>query len=60
GDRVIFADDLLATGGTVAAVVRLVEELGAVIVECAFMAELGFLDGRKKLPDGKVFSLLKF
>ncbi|MEJ2491814.1 MAG: adenine phosphoribosyltransferase [Desulfuromonadales bacterium] len=60
GDRVIIADDLLATGGTVAAVVRLVEELGAEIVECAFMAELGFLDGRKKLPDGKVFSLLKF
>ncbi|MEJ2471499.1 MAG: adenine phosphoribosyltransferase [Desulfuromonadales bacterium] len=60
GDRVIIADDLLATGGTVAAVVRLVEELGAEIVECAFMAELGFLDGRKKLPDGKVLSLHKF
>lgn len=60
GDRVIVADDLLATGGTMAAVVDLVQELGAEVVECAFMAELEFLGGRKKLPDGKVFSLLKF
>ncbi|WP_432821379.1 adenine phosphoribosyltransferase [Trichloromonas sp.] len=60
GDRVIVADDLLATGGTVAAVVDLVEELGAEVVECAFMAELEFLEGRKRLPDHKVFSLLKF
>jgi len=60
GERVIIADDLLATGGTVAAVVKLVEELGAELVECAFMAELEFLQGRGKLPAGKVFSLLKF
>ncbi|MDT8440815.1 MAG: adenine phosphoribosyltransferase [Desulfuromonadales bacterium] len=60
GERVLIADDLLATGGTVAAVVTLVEGLGAEIVECAFMAELEFLQGRKRLPDGKVFSLLKF
>ena len=60
GDRVIIADDLLATGGTVSAVVTLVEELGADIVECAFMAELDFLEGRKKLPEGKVYSLLNF
>ncbi|PLX81919.1 MAG: adenine phosphoribosyltransferase [Desulfuromonas sp.] len=60
GDRIIVADDLLATGGTVAAVVDLVEELGAEVVECALMAELEFLEGRKRLPEGKVFSLLKF
>jgi adenine phosphoribosyltransferase len=60
GERVIIADDLLATGGTVAAVVELVEGLGAEIVECAFMAELEFLHGRGRLPEGKVFSLLKF
>lgn len=60
GDKVIIADDLLATGGTVSAVVKLVEELGAEIVECAFMAELDFLEGRKRLPEGKVFSLLNF
>lgn len=60
GEKILIADDLLATGGTVAAVVKLVEELDVEIVECAFMAELEFLEGRAKLPDGKVFSLLKF
>lgn len=60
GDKVIVADDLLATGGTMAAVVELVGQFGAEIHECAFMAELEFLNGREKLPDGKVFSLLKF
>lgn len=60
GDRVVIADDLLATGGTVAAVERLLEGLEVEIVEYAFMAELEFLEGRKKLPPGKVFSLLKF
>ena len=60
GDRVIVADDLLATGGTMAAVVELVEQFGVVIHECAFMAELEFLQGRSKLPEGKVYSLLKF
>lgn len=60
GDRVIVADDLLATGGTMAAVVELVEQFGVVIHECAFMAELEFLKGRSKLPEGKVYSLLKF
>ncbi len=60
GDKVIIADDLLATGGTMAAVVELVEKFGAEVYECAFMAELEFLNGRSKLPDGKVYSLLKF
>jgi len=60
GDRVIIADDLLATGGTVSAVVELVESLGAEVVECAFMTELTFLDGRKRLPRDKVYSLLQF
>lgn len=60
GDRVVVADDLLATGGTMAAVVELVERNGAKLYECAFMAELEFLGGRSKLPQGKVYSLLKF
>ncbi|MBW6510016.1 MAG: adenine phosphoribosyltransferase [Desulfuromonadales bacterium] len=60
GDRVIIADDLLATGGTMAAVIQLLDRAGAELVECAFLAELEFLNGRSKLPDGKVFSLLKF
>ncbi len=59
GDRVIIADDLLATGGTMAAVVDLVEKFGVEIYECAFMAELEFLGGRNKLPADKVYSLLK-
>lgn len=60
GEKVLIADDLLATGGTVAAVVDMVSQLGGDIVECCFMTELGFLDGRKKLPEGKVYSLLQF
>lgn len=60
GTKVIIADDLLATGGTVSAVVDLVEGLDADILECCFMTELNFLEGRKRLPEGKVFSLLQF
>jgi len=60
GMRVIVADDVLATGGTVGAVVDLVERLGAVVVECCFLAELTDLRGRDKLKGRKVFSLLKF
>lgn len=60
GERVLIADDLLATGGTVAAVVDLVDSLGAELVECAFLAELDFLEGRKRLPEGKVFSLIHY
>jgi adenine phosphoribosyltransferase len=60
GERVLIADDLLATGGTVAAVCDLVTGLGAEVVECAFMAELEFLHGRQRLPAGKTFSLLQF
>jgi adenine phosphoribosyltransferase len=60
GDRVLIADDLLATGGTVAAVYDLVTGLGAEVVECTFMAELEFLNGRQRLPAGKTFSLLQF
>lgn len=60
GERVLIVDDLLATGGTMTAVVELVQQMGGVIEECCFMAELGFLDGRKRLPEGKVYSLLDF
>jgi adenine phosphoribosyltransferase len=60
GERVLIADDLLATGGTMAAVVEMVTGMGGKIVECCFMTELEFLNGRDKLPKGKVFSLLKF
>lgn len=60
GERILLADDLLATGGTMAAVVDMVEQMGGNIIECCFMSELMFLDGRKKLPEGKVYSLLQF
>jgi adenine phosphoribosyltransferase len=60
GMRVIVADDVLATGGTMEAVVGLLKRLGAEIVECCFLAELTALKGRDKLKGQKVFSLLKF
>lgn len=60
GMKVIVADDVLATGGTVAAVVDLLTRLGADIVECCFLAELTELAGRKKLKGQKIFSLIKF
>lgn len=60
GERVLIADDVLATGGTMAAVVDMVESMGGDIVECCFMTELTFLHGRKKLPADKVYSLLTF
>lgn len=60
GEKILIADDLLATGGTIAAVIDMVNAMQGEIVECCFMAELEFLNGREKLPAGKVFSLLKF
>jgi len=60
GERILIADDLLATGGTMAAVVDMVQSMGGELVECCFMAELEFLHGKEKLPAGKVYSLLKF
>jgi len=50
-DRVLMVDDLLATGGTMAACCRLVEQAGATIVGIAFLIELAFLPGRDKLPN---------
>lgn len=58
GDRVLIVDDVLATGGTAAATVELVEGLGAEAVGCHVLLELGFLDGRAALPDVDVWSLL--
>ncbi len=52
GQRVLIVDDLLATGGTAAAAIELVEKLGGVVVGCVFMVELGFLPGRAAL-EGK-------
>ena len=60
GQRVVVADDLLATGGTVRAVVDLVRRMGGDVLECAFLTELTFLSGREKLSDVPVYSLLQF
>lgn len=60
GDKVVIVDDLLATGGTAKAMVDLVNKLGGDIEELAFMIELEDLDGRSKLGDNKVFSILKY
>lgn len=60
GHRVLVVDDLLATGGTVGAVLGLVEKLGGQVIEAAFMIELEFLHGRKKLTPYPVFSLIKY
>ena len=60
GHRVVIADDLLATGGTARAVVRLVEQLGGEVVGLAFVVELEFLPGRERLAGYDVRSLIKY
>jgi adenine phosphoribosyltransferase len=60
GDRVVVLDDLVATGGTAEATARLCEQLGAEVVELAFVIELAFLDPRKKLEQYSVFSMVTF
>jgi adenine phosphoribosyltransferase len=60
GQRVLVVDDLLATGGTMAATVRLVEQAGGVIVGLAFLIELAFLHGRAKLKDYPVTALIVY
>jgi len=58
GQRVLVVDDLLATGGTMAATLRLVEQLGGVVVGVAFLIELAFLGGRQKIKDYPITSLI--
>jgi len=60
GARVLIHDDLLATGGTARALAELVERLGATVVGCAFIVELGFLDGRRRLEGFDVHALVTF
>jgi adenine phosphoribosyltransferase len=60
GERVVVIDDLIATGGTVAATVKLVEKLGGIIIECAFLVELPDLKGRDALSGHNIFSLISF
>jgi adenine phosphoribosyltransferase len=60
GEKVIIVDDLIATGGTVGATVKLVETLGAHLIECAFVVELPELNGRDRIPGVKVFAITEF
>ena len=60
GQRVLVHDDLLATGGTAAAVCDLITHAGGDVVGCSFLAELAFLDGRSKLPGCDIQSLVVY
>ena len=60
GQRVLVHDDVLATGGTAAAICNLAEQLGGLVVGTAFVIELAFLEGRNQLEQYDVFSLLTY
>ncbi len=60
GERVVLIDDLLATGGTAAAAIQLIQKIGAELVEAQFLIELGFLHGRKNLGDSPVRAFIRF
>ena len=58
--RVLLVDDVLATGGTMAAACNLIEQAGGIVVGCAFLIELSFLGGRAVLPGRDCFSLITY
>lgn len=60
GQRVVIVDDLIATGGTVAAAAKLVESLGGEVVRILFLMELEGLEGRKRLSNYDVASVIKY
>ncbi|PRO65014.1 adenine phosphoribosyltransferase [Alkalicoccus urumqiensis] len=60
GQRVLITDDLLATGGTIEATIRMIEQQGGVVAGIAFMIELGYLDGRSRLEEYDVFTLMTY
>ncbi|OGS93120.1 MAG: adenine phosphoribosyltransferase [Gallionellales bacterium GWA2_59_43] len=62
GDRVLLVDDLIATGGTAEAAVKLIEDMGGIVVECCFVIDLPDIGGRARLEKmgQKVFALCEF
>lgn len=60
GQRVLITDDLLATGGTIAATIKLVEELGGIVVGCAFLIELADLKGRDNIEGYDIKVLMEY
>jgi adenine phosphoribosyltransferase len=60
GQRVLITDDLLATGGTIEATIKLIEELGGVVVGAAFFIELTELNGREKLGNVDIKTLMQY
>lgn len=60
GQKILFIDDLLATGGTAAASCRLIEQAGGVVVGCGFIIDLTFLKGGEKLSAYELFSLIEY
>ncbi|SEW24258.1 adenine phosphoribosyltransferase [[Clostridium] fimetarium] len=60
GQRVVIIDDLMATGGTIEAIIKLVERLGGIVVKAVFLIELEGLNGRDKLEGYEVDSVIKY
>jgi len=60
GERVVIIDDLIATGGTISAAIKLVERLNGEVVECGFLVELRDLNGRNLLKGNKVYAMIEF
>ena len=60
GDRVLVLDDVLATGGTAAATIRLVEKAGGQVVEACFIIQLTFLNGQQKLKSTPLYSIIQY
>ncbi len=60
GQRVLIADDLLATGGTIAASINLIRQLGGEVIGASFLIELSYLNGREKLEGIDIHSLVQY
>ncbi|QED48755.1 adenine phosphoribosyltransferase [Cytobacillus dafuensis] len=60
GQRVLITDDLLATGGTIEATIKLVEQLGGIVAGIAFLIELSYLNGRDKLEKYDILTLMNY